>query len=229
MMQVAAIIPAAGASRRFGGTTNKLFARVGAQPLLVQTLRVFQAHPAIRWIIVPTRPIERSRIAALLKRYRITKALPPCRGRASRAESVARGFASVPQEAEWVLIHDGARPCLSRALLDQALRAATQSGAVACGLPAMLTVKEADRQGRVRKTLDRTKLWFAQTPQIFRRDWFARALAKTNGTLARHPDDASIVEAAGFPVRMIPGDPFNIKVTSKQDLLLARAILKSEV
>lgn len=222
-MKVAAIVPAAGASRRFGA--NKLWRPVAGAPLLVHALRVLQQHPSIRWIILPTRATDRRRVEVMLKRHGITKTTL-CVGGASRAESVAKAFAEIPAAADWVLVHDGARPCLSRAVLTRSLKAAARNGAVACGLPASLTVKSVDRRGRVEQTLDRNRLWFVQTPQIIRRDWFAKALAETNGTLARYPDDVSIVEAAGFPVRMILGDPLNIKVTTKEDMVLAEAILR---
>ena len=75
-------------------------------------------------------------------------------------------------------------------------------------------------------TLDRDSLWFVQTPQAARREWLMEALSRTNGLLAHFPDDASILEWAGFPVTMIPGDPMNIKVTTPEDLMLAEAILK---
>ena len=89
----------------------------------------------------------------------------------------------------------------------------------------MLTVKAADAVGDVRVTLDREQLWFMQTPQVFRCDWFAEALAQADHRLEQFPDDASVVEAAGFPVRVIEGDPLNIKVTTPEDVLLAEAIL----
>ena len=223
---VAAIVPSAGDGRRIGGRISKPFLELGGRPLLVYTLRALQESPAIRWIILVVRPADRRRAAALLKRHRITKALPPCPGGASRAESVARGFAALPRLAHWVLVHDAARPCVSRRLIRQAIGAAKRHGAVACGLPASLTVKAVDGRGQVRMTLDRDQLWFVQTPQVFRRDWFAEALARANGSLAQFPDDAAIVEAGGFPVRMIPGDPLNLKVTTPEDLILAEAILK---
>ncbi len=224
---VAAIVPAAGAGRRMGSAGGKLFVPLRGEPLLVHTLRVLQANPSVRWIVPVVRHRERARVEALLARHKITKALRPCLGGASRAESVARGFAALPREAAWVLVHDGARPCLTPALIRQAVQAARRRGAVACGLPAMLTVKSVNGARRVRETLDRTRLWFVQTPQVFRRDWFAQALARVNGSLARFTDDAALVESAGFPVSMVPGDPLNIKVTTKEDLMLADTILRS--
>jgi len=223
---VAAIVPAAGAGRRFGGRVSKPFSLILREPLLAHTLRVFQRSPAVRWIVLVVRPEDRTLARRLLARYRITKALEPCLGGPSRAASVARGMAAVPRDAAWVLVHDAARPCVSLQLIQRVVRAARAQGAVACGLPASLTVKAVDDSRDVRLTLDRETLWFVQTPQVFRRDWFTQALARTNGHLAAFPDDAAIVESAGFAVRMIPGDPLNIKVTTKDDLLLAHAILQ---
>jgi 2-C-methyl-D-erythritol 4-phosphate cytidylyltransferase len=222
---VAAIVPAAGASQRFRGRTAKSFAALRDVPLLVHPLTVLQASPAIRWIVLAVRAGDEPAAADLVKRYKITKALTPCRGGTSRAESVARAFAAVPRAARWVLVHDGARPCVSRRLIEQAVRAGKRCGAAACGLPASLTVKAVDERGEVRLTLDRDQLWFVQTPQVFRRDWFAQALGRAEHGLDRFPDDAAILESAGFPVQMIPGDPLNIKVTTREDLFLAEAIL----
>ena len=223
--RVAAIIPAAGSGQRLGGSISKAWLPLHGQPMLAHSVRALQAHPAVRWIVLVVRDADLRAAVTLLKRLRITKALPPCLGGDSRAESVAKGFALVPPQAKWVLVHDAARPCLTRGLIDAAVQGAGRHGAVACGLPASLTVKAVDAQREVRLTLDRDSLWFVQTPQVFRRDWFGEALAKTNGTLAQFPDDAAIVESAGFPVSMVPGDPWNIKVTTREDLLLAETIL----
>lgn len=226
-MDVAAIIPAAGAGRRLVGSARKPFVLLSGVPLLMHTLRAFQESPAVRWIIPVVRSGEEARVARLTRRHRITKSLPPRVGGRSRAESVANGFAALPREAAWVLIHDGGRPCVSRRLIDRAIRSAKRHGAVACGLPASLTVKAVDDTGGVRLTLDREHLWFVQTPQVFRRDWFAQALARADHALGRFPDDAAILESAGFHVRMILGDPLNLKVTTPEDLLLAKTILRS--
>ena len=239
---VAAVVPAAGAGSRLGASVSKPFVPLAGVPLLAHALKALQASPSIGWIVLVVREGERSRAQALLKRHRITKALPPCRGGSSRAESVARGFAAVPPEAGWVLVHDGARPCVRPRLIEQSVRAAKRHGAVACGLPASLTVKTADARGRERSTLDRERLWFVQTPQVFRREWFAASLGRAclpcrsgvggarrrqvNGRLQRFPDDAAVVESAGFSVRMIPGDPLNLKVTTREDLLFAEAVFR---
>lgn len=223
---VAAIVPAAGLGTRVGHVLDKLFADLAGMPLLAHTLRALQACPLVRWIIPVVRADTRVHVEALAAQHGITKALVPCLGGASRAESVARGLAAVPRDARWVLVHDGARPCVTAALIERAIREGRRHGAVACGLPASLTVKAVDERRQVRLTLDRDQLWFVQTPQVFRRDWFAQALAQAHGSLVQFPDDAAILESAGFPVRMIPGDPRNLKVTTREDLLLAEAILR---
>lgn len=222
---VAAIVPAAGLGRRFRGRTRKLFTSIHGRPLLAYTLQALQASATVRWIQVVVRSAERERVRRLIQRCHISKALAPCAGGASRAASVAKGFAALPDDAAWVLVHDGARPCVSARLLDSSVQAAARWGAAACGLPASLTVKEAAADGAVRATLDRRRLWFVQTPQVFRRDLFAASLKRAGKRLSRFPDDASLAEAAGFRVRMVPGDPLNIKVTTREDLILAEAIL----
>jgi 2-C-methyl-D-erythritol 4-phosphate cytidylyltransferase len=222
---VAAIVPAAGLGRRFGGPISKPLVSIDGAPLVVHALRVLERSRLVRWIIPVVRPEDVRPMASSIARYKISKALAPCVGGESRAESVARGFAALPPNARWVLIHDGARPCLSLELIQRVVRAAFLDGAAACGLPSPLTVKAVDEKRHVRLTLDREHLWLAQTPQVFRRDWFAQALSIANHDLSRFPDDAAIFEAAGFRVRMVPGDPLNLKVTTSEDLMLVEAIL----
>ncbi len=222
----AAIVPAAGKGKRFGGRVRKPYVLLDGWPVLVQTLRALDACSSIRWIVPVVEPGAASRVQRLLARAGIRKALPLCVGGASRTESVARGFAQVPKAARWVLVHDGARPCVTSTLIEQAIQAARRFGAVACGLPSAVTVKAADDRHTVRLTLDRERLWLMQTPQVFRRDWFAQALSQADHRLSEFPDDAALFESAGYSVRLIPGDPLNLKVTTKDDLLLAEAILQ---
>ncbi len=226
---VAAIVPAAGVGRRLGASVNKPYIELSGKPLLAHTLLVLQESPEIRWIILVTRQGEERRARAIAEAYAITKLADVSSGGASRGESVAKGFSLLPKEAEWVLVHDGARPCLTGKLIARCIHKAKRHGAVACGMPAMLTVKAVDEQQVVRLTLDREHLWFVQTPQVFRSDWFGHALARAGNRYDRFPDDAAIIEAGGFPVRMVLGDPLNLKVTTQDDLLLAEAILDARV
>ena len=222
---VAAVVPAAGLGKRFDRHDRKLFVTLLRQPLLAHTLRGLQASASIRWIQVVAQPKEHKRIQALIHRYRITKALPMCAGGDSRSASVARGIAALPRQARWVLVHDGARPCVTLPTIERTLRAAKRTGAAVCALPALVTVK-AVKRGFVKKTLNRRSLWFIQTPQAFRRDIIVGSLERFRASLKQFPDDAALVEAAGHRVRVVLGEPFNLKVTTKEDLVLAEAILK---
>ena len=224
---VAVIIPAAGDGVRFGGSVAKALAPVAGEPLLIHALRALQAVDAVRWIVIVTKESLVDEVAQAARAAGISKALAPVVGGASRQESVGLGLAAVPEEAGWVLVHDAARPCLTPGLAASAIEAARTHGAVACGLPAPVTVKAVDEASRVRLTLDREHLWLVQTPQVFRRDWFAQALEQTREHLAGFPDDASMLEWAGFPVQMVAGDSLNLKVTTPEDRILAEAVLRS--
>lgn len=223
---VGVIIPAAGLGRRFGGRTRKPFAKIGGHPLLAYTLMPFQKSRLIRWIAVVVPPGERARTRKLIRRYRITKALPPCAGANSRSASVAKGLMQLPVDARWVLVHDGARPCVTVGLIDRCIRSMRRHKAVACGLPASLTVKCANGSCNVEATLDRRPLWFIQTPQGFSRGLFEESLRRFGNRLNGFPDDAAILEKAGSRVRLIAGEPLNLKVTTREDLMLARAIIR---
>lgn len=225
--KVGAIVPAAGAGLRVGGPLNKLLIPVAGKPLLAHTLLALQKSALISGIALVVRKAEKEQLAALVKRYKITKTVFLCIGGDSRAESVSKGLRVIPTSARWILVHDGARPCIDARLIRRSIQAVMRHGAVVCGVPAAATVKSLDGQRRVRATLNRERLWLAQTPQVFRRDWFTQALSRVSSDdLARFPDDASLLEAAGFRVTMIPGDPLNLKVTTKDDLVFAEAILR---
>lgn len=226
VQNVGAVIPAAGQGVRLGGSTSKAFVALAGQPLILHTLKALEATPAIRWVVVAVRQADRAAMQRLVRSQQLTKVTTLVIGGSTRAQSVIRGIAALPAKAEWVLVHDGARPCLTRRLLQQTIAHARRYGAVACGLPASLTVKAVDQAHTVRLTLDRDSLWFIQTPQVFRRDWLAETLARVDHRLNTMPDDAALLEWAGFPVHVVPGDPLNIKVTTKEDLLLAEAIMR---
>lgn len=223
---VGVVVPAAGRGERLGGRTPKAFVPLAGRPLICHPLEVFQRSPAVRLVVLVVRPQDRLRMQQLVRGHRFTKVTAIVAGGSSRAASVSRGIAALPPQVRWVIVHDAARPCVSQALIAAVIRQARQSGAVACGLRSPVTVKAVDEQDQVRLTLDREHLWLIQTPQAFRRDWFMGAWSNVNGRLDRFPDDAAVLEWAGYPVRMVPGDPLNIKVTTPEDLLLAEAILR---
>jgi len=149
-------------------------------------------------------------------------------GGAERFESVANALAMVSEEADFIAIHDAVRPCVTEALINAVFSKAVQVGAALLAVPVGDTVKQVDSQNQVKTTMPRQGLWLAQTPQVFRRDWLTEAFSN-RAKLGKHiTDDAQLVEAAGHPVHVVEGSLSNIKITSKGDLHLADAILKSQ-
>jgi 2-C-methyl-D-erythritol 4-phosphate cytidylyltransferase len=138
-----------------------------------------------------------------------------------RQDSVREGLKA--GGCDWVVVHDGARPLVTPQLIEAGLAAAQETGAAVCALPAQDTVKRVDEEGRVVRTLDRRRLWLVQTPQVFRYDMLLDAHERS-----RQPatDDAALVERLGQEVRVFPGSPRNLKVTTPDDLALAEALLK---
>jgi len=223
---VGVVIPAAGQGQRLGGRSKALVTLAGA-PLLLHSLQVISRHPAVGPITAAIREEDRAELEGVLREHGMAARVALVAGGASRCASVANAVRSLPAEAAWVVVHDAARPCLDDALLSRVIDAVREHHAVAAGLPAPMTVKTVDREQMVRLTLDRESLWLAQTPQAFRREWLEAAIARVGERLDQMPDDAAACEWAGYPVRMVPGDALNIKVTVPDDLVIADAILKA--
>jgi 2-C-methyl-D-erythritol 4-phosphate cytidylyltransferase len=144
-----------------------------------------------------------------------------------RFESVANALAHLPTDADFVAIHDAVRPCVTNELIGDVFAKAAAVGAALLAVPVADTVKRVDDKGKVLSTMPRQGLWLAQTPQVFRRDWLEAAYAGRGQLKQAVTDDAQLIEAAGHPVVTVQGAPSNIKITTKADLALAEAILKS--
>ena len=144
-------------------------------------------------------------------------------GGATRGASVLNAVRAA--RGDWVLVHDAARPCLSRALIEATRQAATSSGAAIAALPVSDTVKRAAPDGSILETLNRDEIWLAQTPQVFRRAPFLAALESAHRDGWQGTDCASILERAGHKVMLVPGEAENLKVTYADDLARAAAIL----
>ena len=144
-------------------------------------------------------------------------------GGATRQDSVLNAVRAA--RGEWIIVHDAARPCLSRALIEATFGAAQQTGAAIAALPVSDTVKRAAPDGSIRETLDRDEIWLAQTPQIFRREPFLAALESAARDGWQSTDCASIMERAGHRVTLVSGEAENLKVTYAADLERAALIL----
>ena len=224
-MSVAAIIAAGGTGKRLKVRVHKQFLPLWGRPLLAWTLRAFQDSPSIDEIVLVIHRGDRAAAQRLVRRFGFSKVSQVVPGGRSRMESVQQGLQAVSAAIRWVVVHDGARPLVTPALIEATLRAARSAKAATAAVPVIPTIKWGD--GRwVQRTLDRTRLWEIQTPQVFERRLLERAHAKggRNGTPAT--DDASLVEALGHRVRLVLGEHQNLKVTTPEDRVMAEVLLK---
>jgi 2-C-methyl-D-erythritol 4-phosphate cytidylyltransferase len=222
---VGAVIVAAGRSTRMDGE-DKLWAALRGpdgvdRPLLSYAAGPFQACAAIERIALVVAPEAVERARALVRDEAFDKTCVVAGG-ARRRDSVRNGLAAL-EPCAWVAVHDGARPLLTVELIERGREAARETGAACCALPVPDTVKQSDDAGHIERTLDRSRLWLAQTPQVFRYELLVRAHERAQGDAT---DDAALVEALGVKVQLYPGSPRNLKVTTADDLTLVRALLR---
>ncbi|MCS7081896.1 MAG: 2-C-methyl-D-erythritol 4-phosphate cytidylyltransferase [Bacteroidetes bacterium] len=216
-MAVAALIPAAGSGSRMGGERPKQFRLLGELPLLVHTLRIFEHHPAVTAIYVSLPRAFMDEVALWVYRHDLRKVKKLLPGGRTRQESVWQALRAVPEEIEWVLVHDAVRPFVPKGLLDAIIEAMRAYGAAIPAVPVVDTLKRVDPNGWVQQTLDRAALRAAQTPQAFRRDLLMQAYERARACGLEATDEASLVEALGTPVRVVPGAPENRKLTTPED------------
>ncbi len=221
-----AVIVAAGSARRMGGV-DKIMAELTGEPLILHTVRAFQETAVIGEIVIVTRPDLIVPISDLCQKAGLDKVKMVIAGGATRQESVMQGLGSLKKGTKLAAIQDGARPLVTPQLIDRVVRAANTYGAAAPGVPVKDTIKEV-RGGIVQKTPDRSSLFAAQTPQVFDFDLIRGALQKAAEDEAAVTDDCSAVERIGMSVRLVEGDERNFKVTTRQDLLLARVMLEEK-
>jgi 2-C-methyl-D-erythritol 4-phosphate cytidylyltransferase len=227
MARFAVILPAAGASSRFSGKEKKVFATIDGRAVWLRAAEAFVNRKDVVQTLVVIAPgdmdLFRTRYGAHLGLLGV-EVVP---GGAERFESVGNALAKLRDDVELVAIHDAARPCVDTAGIDAVFTSAARTGAALLALPISDTVKRGDKAGKVEATVPRTGLWLAQTPQVFRRDWLLDAHARRSDLGRDVTDDAQLIEAAGHPVYLVTGSSTNIKITTREDIALAEAILKS--
>ena len=225
---VVALVPAAGRGLRMGGSVPKQFLSLGGEPLIVQSLRTLQASPVVDQIVlaVPFADVEYCK-DEIVSRYRFTKVAKVVAGGAERQDSVRYALTQIPSDTEIVLIHDAVRPFVTQRMIEEVVAAARKEGAAIIALPMRDTVKQVRTDGTIERTVDRTPLWLAQTPQAFRRNWIESAHKKAHAEGIRATDDAFLVEWLGYSVAVVEGSGENIKVTRPEDLVIGEAILAS--
>ena len=217
--KVGAVIVAAGSSRRMGGT-DKVWAHLGDRPLLARVAGVFQDCPVISQIVIVLNKSNLKKGEQVVTEYGLSKVSDICPGGERRQDSVVNGLSRL-SKCGWVVIHDGARPLISRELIERGLSAAVPTGAAVAAVPVSDTIKVAWEDRIVRETPPRQNLWAVQTPQVFRYDIITQAYRQTEEDVT---DDATLVERMGYPVQLYMGSYDNIKVTTQEDLALARIL-----
>jgi 2-C-methyl-D-erythritol 4-phosphate cytidylyltransferase len=220
--KVGAVIAAAGEGRRMGGI-DKVFAPLSGRPVISYVLDAFEKCDAVSQIIVVVSKNNVEKCRELIAGEKRSKTIEVCAGGKRRQDSVTAGLKEL-RECDWVVIHDGARPLVTKELIEEGLAVARETGAAVAAVPVTDTIKAAGDDRIVRQTPPRQNLWAVQTPQVFRADIILEAYQNPKGEVT---DDASLVEALGGKVKLYMGSYDNIKITTAKDLLVAEVLLKS--
>jgi 2-C-methyl-D-erythritol 4-phosphate cytidylyltransferase len=225
---VAAIVVAAGRGHRFGAGDNKVLVRLDGRPIWVHSVETLASTPGVDTVVLVVHPDDREGMRAEAERLGVRLV----DGGRERVDSVLAGVDEVERldrprgilpERRWVAIHDAARPLVPAGDLANVLGEAFRSGAAILAAPLRGTIKLGSDQGKVSRTVDRSRMWEALTPQVFRLELWKSAHRRWRGRPVT--DDAELVERSGFEVSLVPGSAENLKITHPEDLVLAEAIL----
>lgn len=225
-IRASAVIAAAGQGKRFGDSLPKQFLTLGGKPVLSYSLETFSKSDLIGEIIVVVpedwvRTVKTD-IVDRLSIPKVTKIIP---GGPERQDSVLNGFNSLSGKPGIVAVHDGARPLVPLSLLEEVIREASAHGAALSALPSSDTIKKSSPDMYADGTVPRDSLWFAQTPQAFGYDVLKKAFSKAADDRFTGTDESQLVERTGVRVKIVKGSPYNIKITTPEDLALGELIL----
>jgi len=224
MNSTSAIVLAAGRGRRLKTRVSKPLIKIKFMPILIYSLKKLSLNRQIREIILVVNKLNQAGVWRAVKKYRIRKVTHIVLGGLRRQDSVYNGLRKINSQANLVLIHDSARPFIDRKSLSSVIKEAQIQGAAILAIPLKATVKYASRQYFVKDTLNRDNLWEIQTPQVFKKELIQKAYKRFGNIEVT--DDAALVERLGAKVKIVPGPYFNIKITTPEDLIVARAIAK---
>jgi 2-C-methyl-D-erythritol 4-phosphate cytidylyltransferase len=230
MSHTTAIIVAAGEGRRIGGEVPKTYLPVYGRPMVLRTLDQFFSAQAVEEVVLVIAADEFLRCETMLRDDSGLANRPWIlqSGGPTRQQSVKRGLEKIGADTDIVVIHDGARPFVSPALIDRCVQAARDKGAVVVGVPVRDTIKIVSNDRWVQTTLSRSSLWAIQTPQVFRKQWIVEAHDRAAREAFEATDDAMLVERTGKPVFVVDGESTNIKITTPEDVWFAEALLREK-
>jgi 2-C-methyl-D-erythritol 4-phosphate cytidylyltransferase len=228
------VIVAAGASSRFssaaarGGPQRKPFLKLGGSTVLEHACAAFDAVAAIEHLVLVLRVEDLTAVERMgLGTGCLRKVAALVEGGAERIDSVRAGVDAVPRGATLIAVHDAARPLVQPRTIEKALRVAARTGAALVASPVRDTIKISATGEQAESTLDRSVLWAAQTPQVFRATLLRELLERAQTEQFKPTDEAALHERFVGPVAIVEGDPSNLKITTPSDLVLAEAILRA--
>ena len=227
MPRIAVILPAAGKSSRYGDGEKKVFAALDGRAVWLRAAEAFVNRKDVVQSLVVVSAEDLDRFRTRYGAHLALLGIEVVVGGAERFHSVGNALAKLRDEVDLVAIHDAARPCVTAELIDAVFRVAAETGAALLAVPVSDTIKRADARNNVEATVPRAGLWLAQTPQVFRRDWLVDAHARRAELGRDITDDAQLLELAGHGVSLVTGSASNLKITTREDLALASAILRA--
>lgn len=225
---VSALIVAAGKGERMNWSVRKQYIPINSRPVIGHTLAVADACHGLQriYLVIPEQDLEYCR-NEIIPPLMLHKKVVCVAGGAERQISVYNGLKAMggaPDDI--VVIHDGVRPLIEPDHIQSAIDGASKWGACILGIPAFDTLKRVDDSGFIQQTIERSAIWMAQTPQAFRYGLIFKAHEQAAARGLTATDDASLVESAGITVKMVCGSRFNIKITTQEDLMMAKALLQ---
>jgi len=221
---ISVIIPAAGLGKRMKGfPKRKPFILLGAKPIISRTLDVFKGISSVKEIIL----VVNKKDLKSAKKFLHNGIVKVIEGGKHRKDSVYNGIKAVDKSSDFVIIHDGVRPFVSKKIVLDSIKTADKFGAAVVAVPVIPTIKRIDENGFVVSTLNRPFLWDTQTPQVFKKEIIVGAYCNTPLNDSNITDDAMLVERLGHKVKIVMGSYDNIKITTPRDLITAKAIYAS--
>ena len=227
MAKVSIIIASAGKGERFGSDEKKTFAKIDGRPVFIRTLEMFINRDDVCQTLLVVSPDE---VGQMKDKYGPNLGFMGVKlveGGDTRCQSVANGLKEVRDDADLVAIHDAVRPCVTEDMINAVFAEAVKGGAAILASPLHGTIKRVSGSNVIDETVPRESLYEAQTPQVFKRDLVVDAFAKLPEDCSQITDDAQVIEMYGHPVSVVNSDPSNLKITTRGDINLAAAIIKS--
>ncbi len=223
---VTAIVLAAGRSTRMGGGSNKQFIELLGKPLIYYSLAAFEQCPVVDAVVVVRRPDYAQQAEQIVREFGFKKVVAFTDGGVERQNSVWNGLEQCDPATDIVAVHDGARPLLTPALIEATVATAHADGTGIAATKVVDTIKEANDDKTVIRTVDRTKLWAVQTPQTARLTLLREAYTKVFQEQVVVTDEAAAIESLGHKVHLVEASFLNLKITTPSDLAVAEALLR---